>query len=494
MPSQTGGRVMKKWIGKVVVQPHGKKYPHQKQALLLEQELRNIYKETFLEKRDDLFIFKDGREIPQKPKQKDSFKNYATKLEIRDGWRRADARSCDIHGCKIPADVVVARVLSQPFVVNSRKAKMTSYLTLSEVQIEDPNDPESVEAAKEQAIEIAENLNRPLTIEILHKVKRPVECGYTDEEVCLAMDPYNASQAHKYCSKYHYPVEDGMQHGYIGILKAIETDRAIAPFSQHAFWNIRTHIRRAVFTSGLIRKGERENDMFGNTGVEIGRDEDGEKIFNRLQSAEVKISDESFNLYDYASEIDEDSDPAKIAEDKEERLLSLELVKKLLAGSELTIQQKTVVCLKYGLRGHLDNPYDPEKESENHKKWQDGWEHIGTEIAKHFGCTRQRIGQQDKKSEDKIKKGNAIIEKQKQAEKEEKEEELRKIDEAERKIIKTPEEKWLMLKVLERLINEKPFWTGKKWLDVDGNTLTTKQVKENLRKERKRLKSEGEEE
>ena len=331
---------------------------------------------------------------------------------------------CDIPGCEIHPDALVARVLSEEFTVNTNgKPSLTSQIVLSEVVISDPESRYHIDIV--EAMIEAKGLSkpkRPLTISMLNKIKRPEQHGYSFEEIKDALAAYIGYHANRYCSN-HFTVDDGEQMGMIGVMNALRTDRAIAPFANHAYKHIQTAIRREAFTSGLIKHGERDGDKYGTKGIQTGVEEDVEcqacrgvgedttgktcnkcsgtgtvdvKIFANLKSADAPLI-EDVNIYDVTVTKDQVTPLESYQKTEDMRILSGRL-RAAIEMADLTTQQVKVVALKYGMSDLVDNPFDPKTETDDHEAWKRGEIELnGTRIAKVLGCTRQRIGQQDKK-------------------------------------------------------------------------------------------------
>lgn len=311
---------------------------------------------------------------------------------------------CDIPKCDIRDDEQVVRILSKEFVVNTQKIQLDSQLVIAEAKV---SDYRTLAAAKAAVLRQAHRKPQ-LTIDILNKIKRPLEHGYSMEEVVVAMQPYIIKVSKQY-STHAYPIDDAAQNGRMGVIQALRTDRAIAPFSKHCYLHIRTKIRRAgASNSGVISHGERDGDFFGRKGILLGIDEDGQKIFSTVTSADACLSDDGFNLYDIECD-DNCIDPCAQAIINEEKQMVTETVNALIKLAALSEQQLKVCCLYYGLNNHIDNPYDCDSQSEEYRKWENGWEHTGTEIARALGCSRQRVGQQLDKSRDRLLRAAVIM-------------------------------------------------------------------------------------
>jgi len=96
----------------------------------------------------------------------------------------------------------------------------------------------------------------PKTFTGLQRIKLPLLCGWTVEEVIQAMTPYTKSLTSKFRTERHGQ-EDCNQDGAIGIIHALKTDAGISPFPTHAYTRIKTAIRRSSATSGVVSKPER---------------------------------------------------------------------------------------------------------------------------------------------------------------------------------------------------------------------------------------------
>ncbi len=96
----------------------------------------------------------------------------------------------------------------------------------------------------------------PKTLDTLRKIKHPLLCNWSVAEILDAMRPYVWKQIKAYKTTKH-DFDDCMQQGNIGLLNAIRTDAGISPFADHCFAHIRTNIRRASATSGVIKDSER---------------------------------------------------------------------------------------------------------------------------------------------------------------------------------------------------------------------------------------------
>ena len=108
-------------------------------------------------------------------------------------------------------------------------------------------------AEKDQfKIEIYDN---PKSLSALNTVVKPLDKGWTKEEIINAMKPMVRYFANKYWSA-KVGIEDLVQDGYVGVLRALETDKGIAPFGKYAPQKIKNEILRAALQKGLIRGPE----------------------------------------------------------------------------------------------------------------------------------------------------------------------------------------------------------------------------------------------
>jgi len=341
---------------------------------------------------------------------------------------------CDLAGCKISPNTKVVRALSRVFTVNSKKTSLASRIVLAEVRLADFK---SVAAAKRAVRKLAVPV-RPLKVDILAKIKRPMALGYGEDEIFTAMRPYIGRHARMY-SNNNFPMEDAEQEGWRGIRSAINTDRAIAPFATHAYLHIRTKVRRPIYEGGLIKHGEREADSQGTKGgllafkwickqcgdewnynhedkvdlsdeqreelrgIENERDREEAKrrmlypecigsrcedngnvekikVLGSLTSVDAELGD-SFSLKDAMA--CEEPGPLEIVMEKDAQEFRRGILDLFILGSSLSDQQLDTMERLFGLNG---------KEQLS-----------GTEAAKAIGNSRQRVGQQLKKCKEKLK-------------------------------------------------------------------------------------------
>lgn len=347
--------------------------------------------------------------------------------------RIPDTFKCDTRGCKVGPSTKVARALSREWAAEYRVRRseytsrfhgfevlergdefyrllIKSRVVLAEVKVSDYK----TKAAAMAAVR-AKAKKKPLTLDILNTIKRPLEHGYTEMEVFHAIYPYVSRHAKVY-SNYHFPQEDAEQEGWEGVRNALNTDMAMAPFASHAFLHIRTKIRRASYESGLIRKGERECDTHGTKGGEVGfqwqchgcgelmteepkskvqKTKKGEKItyfciicgdeamkqkkFGVLTSADAELGD-AFTLKDAMESVEEG--PLEVVMESDLQLHKKRIIQELMDAAGFSDQQLEVLVLRFGLGGGSLT---------------------GTETAKKLDISRQRVGQQYNKCMEKLR-------------------------------------------------------------------------------------------
>jgi RNA polymerase sigma factor (sigma-70 family) len=348
--------------------------------------------------------------------------------------RIPDAFKCDTRGCKVGAHTKVARALSREWTAEFRlkrdkytsryhgtcevlekgeefyRLRITSRVVLAEVVVSDYKTKAAAMAAVRAMAK-----KKPLNLDILNQIKRPLEHGYTEMEIFHAIYPYVSRHAKAYAN-HHFPQEDAEQEGWEGIRNALTTDLAMAPFASHAYLHIRTKIRRASYESGLIRKGERECDSHGTKGGQVGfqwqchgcgelmREEPDSKTrkvkgvevvtwhciicgdevqkqkkFGVLTSADAELGD-AFTLKD-AMETEEDG-PLEVVMEADLLGHKQQVIRELMDAAGFSDQQLEVLVLRFGLEGEALT---------------------GTETAKKLDISRQRVGQQYNKCMEKLR-------------------------------------------------------------------------------------------
>lgn len=378
------------------------------------------------------------------------------------------AGTCDIPGCTLADDILIIRALSPEFAVELRGVVVVrSRIVLAEEPI-DCHDDQQIAEAKQKVLDIAANPPRPLTLDMLNKIKRPEQYGYNFDEILNAIKPYALRHVNYYCST-HFPREDGEQEAAIGIMNALRTDRAIAPFAHHAFLHMRTKVRRPAATTGLIKHGERDGDLFGRQTVllgdrtecnvcsaeipssscvryiwqcpQCGHKQNG-RLFGSLRSADAIVGDD-LSFHDLMGD-DTSPDPLESCSRREEIEIASERVSRILSRANLSEKQRQALILEFGLGQFMDNPYDKETEPELYIAWEreGGFAHTGSQAAKLMGCSRQRVKQQRDTAQMKIY--DAIDE-------EETEQDSDKPDEQ------------IVLKAIHRIESQKPVWNGKRF-------------------------------
>jgi hypothetical protein len=90
----------------------------------------------------------------------------------------------------------------------------------------------------------------------LQRIKLPILCGWTVEEVAKEIEPYIGDNTERYHTN-RFDHQDCFQAGRVGVIKALRTDAGKSPFASHAYHHIRTNIRRNSVNSGLLHETER---------------------------------------------------------------------------------------------------------------------------------------------------------------------------------------------------------------------------------------------
>jgi hypothetical protein len=113
-------------------------------------------------------------------------------------------------------------------------------------------DPDKYPSPEQYEIRQYEN---PKSLAKLKDIKKPLEAGWSVDEVVAAMQPWIRKLAYDWQSA-KAPAEDLMQHAAIGIINAIRTDIGEAPFGSHAWKHMKGEVRRAALTGGVIKQPE----------------------------------------------------------------------------------------------------------------------------------------------------------------------------------------------------------------------------------------------
>lgn len=94
------------------------------------------------------------------------------------------------------------------------------------------------------------------SITTIKTIKFPTLCGWSPDETIKVMMPVIIQFSMKYATR-RSNLEECIQNGSVGVLRALDTDAGIAPFWNHAYTSIRTNIRRPAATSGIIKEPEK---------------------------------------------------------------------------------------------------------------------------------------------------------------------------------------------------------------------------------------------
>jgi len=296
------------------------------------------------------------------------------------------------------------------------------------------NKMENLEAQVIHVVEIVpEWFDMKKTLSTLNTIKKPLYHGWTVDDVVEAMTPYLKVLSRKYATS-HCPMEECMTNGLEGIRKALKKDKAIAPFAKYAYRWIQTKIRRPAMTSGVIRHGERDGDLFGNMGATQGWVLSGPmcgmvdltegftpniedykaavawnnkidahitQVINsptmtkeeikaeeaKLESQLIVIEEHSGNYCSIDAPIGDDSRLRDVLEDRQqshvERTDINEMVHVLLRRADLTTKQHQVVVMLWGLEGHIEMG--------------------ATDVAKELRISKARVGHISKRGMRKIR-------------------------------------------------------------------------------------------
>ena len=120
--------------------------------------------------------------------------------------------------------------------------------TDADAEIELMGDPEKYPNPDDYEIKEYDN---PKSLSVLRKTIKPIDSGWTADEIVAAMQPYAKKLAWKWKSD-KTPYEDLLQQANLAILYALETDAGIAPFASHAYRRMSGEIKRLALTGGVI--------------------------------------------------------------------------------------------------------------------------------------------------------------------------------------------------------------------------------------------------
>jgi len=96
----------------------------------------------------------------------------------------------------------------------------------------------------------------PKDLDSLRKIKFPLLCGWSTEELIEALQPFILEHTKRYYTN-RCDIADCKQNGAYGIAKALRTDAGLAPFAFHAYSRIRTSVRRPSAEAGIISAPEK---------------------------------------------------------------------------------------------------------------------------------------------------------------------------------------------------------------------------------------------
>lgn len=94
------------------------------------------------------------------------------------------------------------------------------------------------------------------TLVTLGEIKTPTLCGWVADQVVSVMRPYVMSHTKRYQTN-RTNIDECIQNGSIGVLKAMSTDAGISAFKNHAWKHVQTNVRRPAATSGIIKEPEK---------------------------------------------------------------------------------------------------------------------------------------------------------------------------------------------------------------------------------------------
>jgi RNA polymerase sigma factor (sigma-70 family) len=152
--------------------------------------------------------------------------------------------------------------------VKDPQGQIISSPTEAEVRSIIQGDPDKYPNPEQYEVRPYEN---PKSLSKLKDIKKPIESGWSVDEVVAAMQPWIRKLAYNWQSA-KAPVEDLMQHAVIGIINAIRTDKGEAPFGSHAWKHMKGEVRRAALTGGVIKQPEEHipGEIRRKLGISLG--------------------------------------------------------------------------------------------------------------------------------------------------------------------------------------------------------------------------------
>jgi len=99
-------------------------------------------------------------------------------------------------------------------------------------------------------------IENPKSLKALSKIVKPLQNGWTMDEVVKALMPYIRSLSWKFRNE-KADFDDLTQTGALAVHNAIETDKGIAPFAWHAYPHVKGAIMNTALRGGVVSGGER---------------------------------------------------------------------------------------------------------------------------------------------------------------------------------------------------------------------------------------------
>lgn len=177
----------------------------------------------------------------------------------------------------------------------------------------------------------------------LKKVKKPLENGWTVEELMSALKGNIIFMANRYASP-NFGKEDGFMAGMEAVTDAIKTDKGMSFFTTHVYRYIQSKVKRAS-------AGTKDFPTANVSGIKPneGGKTDFLKATRATTSADAPLGGESEEMGSFASRISSDASSGAKAE--EEQLGHTRLLSKLFSAEEvgLSSQQSDAMYATYGL-------------------------------------------------------------------------------------------------------------------------------------------------